>query len=341
MDYFGEVLLLGIDSIILGICFKCFLKTRKAAKTIQDVPVYDINHELEELVATQSDQKIPYAAIRGTVKAIGSPLRSINSPIITGVVQRLSVKEHVVTRSTAGFWSDQERTIQEVYNCVPFVLCARNTDVEILDPLTADVLDLETIADKFEPTNSSLIDHIWGFFTGVRQRGLQSTEEILREGVLITGIGELGISNTSGAAIRLQPPSSGAPFYITVLPIPSLVRRLEQQKRTYGYLTLIFGCVGMVIAGFVTHRWWKDRTRRRNDEDRRRRLEESRRFRRQRVREANVPDSQACVVCRENPREIIILPCGHVCLCEDCSDVIMDVCPVCRSVIDKKAAAYL
>lgn len=52
----------------------------------------------------------------------------------------LSIKEHVVQRSTAGFWADQERTIQEVHNVMPFVIESNGIMVEVVDPLVADIL---------------------------------------------------------------------------------------------------------------------------------------------------------------------------------------------------------
>ena len=30
--------------------------------------------------------------------------------------------------------------------------------------------------------------------------------------------------------------------------------------------------------------------------------------------------SSACTVCLENPREVMLTACGHVCLCSDCAD---------------------
>lgn len=72
-----------------------------------------------------------------------------------------------------------------------------------------------------------------------------------------------------------------------------------------------------------------------------RKLEATRKERRRRVRDTNVPESQACVICNANPREIILLPCGHVSICEDCSDGISKDCPVCRTKIEKKLPAYI
>nr|CAD7425629.1 unnamed protein product [Timema monikensis] len=315
------------------------------AATSINAPLYDINSKLEELIQSIPDKKLHYVALRGTVKAIGSPIKSLNSSNVSGVVQKLSIKEHVMTRSTAGFWSEQERTIQEVYNCVPFVLQSSSggTKIEIVDALAADILDLDTIADRYEPSALGVMDHVWGFFTGVRQRGLQSTEELLREGTFLTGIGELTSTSTGGTTdgLKLQPPLDGTPFYLTTLPISSLIRRIDDQRRTYRVLTVIFGGVGLVLLGMMTRRWWRERKRLRVAEQAKRQLEQTRKERRRRVRETDLPEYQLCVVCRQNPREMIMLPCGHVCLCEDCSEGIVDLCPVCRTKITNKTAAYL
>ena len=68
---------------------------------------------------------------------------------------------------------------------------------------------------------------------GVRQRGLQSTEEMLREGSVITGIGELTKSSTKPDSLILQPPVDGTPFYLTTMSVSSLLRKLDDRRRTY------------------------------------------------------------------------------------------------------------
>lgn len=39
--------------------------------------------------------------------------------------------------------------------------------------------------------------------------------------------------------------------------------------------------------------------------------------------------------------QVICLPCGHVCMCETCAVQIKDRCPVCRTRIERKAAAFI
>lgn len=61
---------------------------------------------------------------------------------------------------------DQTRVVREFCNSVPFVLRGSKTNVEVIDALRADILDLETISDRFESSNPTLVDHIWGFISG-------------------------------------------------------------------------------------------------------------------------------------------------------------------------------
>jgi len=47
-----------------------------------------------------------------------------------------------------------------------------------------------------------------------------------------------------------------------------------------------------------------------------------------------------CVVCLEKERKVLLLPCKHVCLCESCS-VNVDVCPLCRAIINSKTTVFI
>ncbi|XP_020710349.2 mitochondrial E3 ubiquitin protein ligase 1 [Athalia rosae] len=341
MEYLGELIALGVDSIIFGICLKQYVHCKNALKAVKTAEFHEVGENLGKLLDETSDGKLDYVAVRGIIKPLGEPLHSVNNKVLTGVVQKLSVKEHVVARTTTGFWSDQERTIQEAYNSVPFVLQRGHYKVEVVDALAAEILDLDTISDYFEPSTPTFTDHLWGFFTGVRQRGLQSTEEMLRDGAIITGIGELSKTVAGSSNIKLQPPLDGAPFYLTSMSITSLLRKLDDRRRTYRWLCLMFGGIGLIIGGIVVRRYWKDREEDRLAKQLRESLAASRKERRQRVRDRDLREDQLCVVCCSNPREIILLSCGHVCLCEDCAEGIITHCPVCRAPISERAPAYI
>ncbi|KAL6260063.1 hypothetical protein P5V15_007602 [Pogonomyrmex californicus] len=345
MEYFSEILLLGIDTVVFTICLKQYIHYKNAIKVIKNVELYDVGADIENLLDKSSNNKVDYVAVRGIVKPLKESLQSINKKDVTGVIQKLSVKEHIVARTSAGYWSDQERTLQQIYNTVPFVLQNRWYRVEIIDPLSADILDLDIISDNFQSSVPTVIDHIWGFFTehsiGVRQRGIQSTEKMLREDSIITAIGELSKSKTESNYFILQPPLNGPPFYITSMSITSLMRKLNDHKKIYRIFCLMSGALGIVLATIMARRYWKNKQQQRLAEQLRQSLETSRQERRQRVRDRDLREDQICVVCKTNAREIILLPCGHVCICEDCSVSINNNCPVCRTQIIQKAAAYI
>lgn len=104
MDFVAEIFALGIDAIVFGVCFNMYIKNRRAVEAVENVPQMKINSKLKDMLKTQPSQRLPYVAVRGTVHALGPPIRSQSSPDVTGVIQRLSLKEHTIARSSAGFW---------------------------------------------------------------------------------------------------------------------------------------------------------------------------------------------------------------------------------------------
>lgn len=163
--------------------------------------------------------------------------------------------------------------------------------------------DMDVISDTFHPAVPSVIDHIWSFFAGVRQRGIQSTEKMLRTGSMVTGIGEL-VASKDGT-LKLQPPSNGAPFYLTNMPVDSLIKKLDGSKKNYRILCIIFGAIGMIVAGMIIRKYWKIKMEMEEAAKRKILLEESRRERRRRMRDNDLPENQLCVVCKANPKEVM------------------------------------
>ena len=57
-----------------------------------------------------------------------------------------------------------------------------------------------------------------------------------------------------------------------------------------------------------------------------------------------VEDATSCVVCRDRPRSLVIIPCAHACLCSACATSIMATstkCPICREKIASTTAFRL
>ena len=58
-----------------------------------------------------------------------------------------------------------------------------------------------------------------------------------------------------------------------------------------------------------------------------------------------IADNLLCVVCMEREKNMLLLPCRHICMCKACTDKIVDgdsaQCPVCRErVVDSFEAFF-
>lgn len=66
-------------------------------------------------------------------------------------------------------------------------------------------------------------------------------------------------------------------------------------------------------------------------------------FRLQENRFVAVADDDLCSVCMHNQKEVVLQPCGHRCVCQQCYDRIMNgnkKCPVCRGIISTFVRSY-
>lgn len=158
------------------------------------------------------------------MKSAGSPITSAYGPSITGAIQVLKLSEHRVARGFAGFWTEQRKLIHQSINEIPFSLNNGPYKVEVDNALSADILDLDVVYDHYEPSSLSFFDHIFGFFSGIRQRGIQTTEEMLREGSYITAIGELELE---GNTLRIQQSSVG-PMFLTTATKKVLIEKFKE-----------------------------------------------------------------------------------------------------------------
>lgn len=59
--------------------------------------------------------------------------------------------------------------------------------VQVQDVLMADELHLDIVYNKYERTVHSLAGNLWSYFFGIRQYGIQTTEEMLKEGTVVSG----------------------------------------------------------------------------------------------------------------------------------------------------------
>jgi len=53
----------------------------------------------------------------------------------------------------------------------------------------------------------------------------------------------------------------------------------------------------------------------------------------------NESESELCVVCLDEKKEYIFVPCGHYCCCEKCINKLSE-CPICRKIVDQKIKVF-
>lgn len=51
-------------------------------------------------------------------------------------------------------------------------------------------------------------------------------------------------------------------------------------------------------------------------------------------------EQQLCKVCSDNAINVVLVPCGHMCLCNVCADKVTS-CPLCRTMISQRVRTFL
>lgn len=239
----------------------------------------------------------------------------------------------VVTQFLSTCRHDLERTISSACTTVPFSLFNNGFLVKVIEPLSAEELQLKVIHDKFEPVSSSVAESLVQWASGDKTKGFQTIEQMLPVGTTLTGIGEITLTDDG---IKIGPPKSGLTYYLSQLTLDAIIRQLQSGKRVWKILSAIFAC-GSGILFLVSLYFYFKRRRERQLE-----LEFIRRMR----TEVNVLDEgegldqqEACVICMDRQRNVVILECGHFCCCLECAHRVNN-CPVCRRSIARLVPTF-
>ena len=308
------------------------------SEAVQDLKQYVQDHGT--LSEDYKDISVPYVIIRGSVQAAKTSLHSHYFQDIQGVIRQFSVTEHKRSLSRAGFWYDSSRTIQTSSNAVPFYI-----GQVLVDHENAYELDLEVTYDKFDPAPNSLGDHVWGWVVGDRSKGVSSTEKMLVNNTELTAIGELV---KTGDKLTLQAPEN-EDFYLIKDTPKALIKKLEGGSSAIKVCLMIFSGLGLAIgayAGYKYYKKWKEWKDSQRSRDTLRTIIDNRQSDNHHQEQLSSPlsEHQYCVVCLGQQREVILLDCGHVCVCANCAAEIMRTtrtCPVCRAYIERVAPAYI
>lgn len=163
-----ELGLLTVDLVLLGISSYSYTKHKHNIKCVQES-----RHKGENVVYTYNelDNNRTYGLVKGKVTPIEGPLTSLYDNSIFGVAQRLTISEHISSRTRFGFWGDHSRVLHEKNSSSPFCLVNDKFRIAVQDVLFADRLDMSVTYDKFEPSSASVTDLILMIVSGSRQRG--------------------------------------------------------------------------------------------------------------------------------------------------------------------------
>jgi len=360
-DFVPEIICMGIDLIICGALYKGYSSANKYINDLTSAPQISIddhlrshieNHPRAQVAEDGESVVLPFAVVRGDVAPLGKAVSSsYATQMVTGAIQRVVFMEHKRNLSRTGFWFDSERVLHQFTNDAPFCLTSPQESiftlirphVEVMEWKEASRIDLDTVYDQFEPAVTGLSSHLWGWVTGDMQKGVQKTEMMLTKGTTLTGVGEL-VSTQYG--VKLQPPSDGRSYYLVKDSLKSLIKELEGGRSALKIFLWVFGSVGAFLFAMTSYRYYTryllEKTAANNQEN----LETIRaeRLRRNAERSDEIPEHAQCVVCLGAEREVILLNCGHVCVCADCAGEIIrngHNCPVCRSAIERIMPAYI
>ncbi|XP_029380483.1 mitochondrial ubiquitin ligase activator of nfkb 1-A [Echeneis naucrates] len=341
-----EAVCLGASLALSGICYYFYRKSRTTVNKLDDAPHFTIDGKLKDILKATPGACLQYAVIEGAVQPIGEPLRSQFQREIFGVLQKFMLREHrLVWNSISGSWIDREQLLHQRVNSVPFVLVGSDeTAVRVLCPLQASGLHMEITHEKFHQVNYSLGDIVGQYFSGEKLKGQLETEEMLKVGATLTGVGEL-ILDTDGT-LNLRAPSNSAQYFLSTMDSDTLRQDLENVTVWWKAIAVASALAGAVIILWVGRRYYNHVRVRREWEQMRSEYErlqaEVQRSRSAMAGTEALQDGlenhieNVCVICLSQPRDCILLDCGHVCCCHSCYLALpQHLCPICRQNISR------
>ena len=144
-----------------------------------------------------------------------------------------------------------------------------------------------------------------------------------------------------------KPLESEFPYILTKQSRQDIINDYKENIDVLRICIVIFGAVGVITGGYCLFKLYKAYKEKKQREEMAANLrqERLRRIQQDRNNGASINNNnveQTCVLCLVNQREIVLLDCGHFCLCLDCLELLPNTnCPICRQPYQSYARCYV
>ncbi|KAG8200206.1 hypothetical protein JTE90_024985 [Oedothorax gibbosus] len=335
---------IGIDVFFLSLFYKLYKEKSNCLKDLKNAEHFELNSELLKNLQSKGGC-VPYAVITGKVKAISRPLFSEHFDLLRGVIREKMTNEHKIRWvPSLHIWSSTDNNIKRQVANVPFCLCSkgslfqRKICVEINDPFSAEELVLSEIFDDFKKYDESFGEAVLGLLSREHVVGIREVENMLLEDTSLTAIGKLTLDNET---MKMGVPDGNRTYFLSPLSYDSLVKKISSLEQFYKGLTILMCAVSAILFAYFFKKGYVELRRRIIHARDLRRCQEARKLRRETDSSSDSETAPKCVVCLENPVEILVLECGHACLCLNCSEHVYTYCPICRSAVHRLIPVFM
>lgn len=172
---------------------------------------------------------------------------------------------------------------------------------------------------------------------------------LFQVGTVLTGVGELTLE-TDGT-LNLRPPSNGSQYFLSIADFDTLRGEQESTTVLWKVLAIVSAFTGAAVLFWIGRRYYCQLKTRWERERERREFERLLADAPRAPAPATGPEAphdgaeehieNACVICLSQPRNCILLDCGHVCCCHSCYQALpQHRCPICRQTISRVVPLY-
>ncbi|KAM6989364.1 mitochondrial ubiquitin ligase activator of nfkb 1-A [Tautogolabrus adspersus] len=255
----NALVVIGVGSSFAfsSLFYHLYQEKKKELVKLKEIPVFKPDRHLVQVLKSSPLRRLQYVAVEGLVRADGEPLASQFVPRCFGVIQKISVEETwKYWNSLSRTWNSRTMNKKETNNSVPFSLVSpgayiNDLFVKVQNPLEASGDYLERVYFKVRRAEEGLVDVVLQGISGEKPSTMEESEELLREGSILTGFGEVVLEG--GQVMRLQAPQDGRKFILVPTDHRSFLDRHERSASMWKTLAAVTGITGASILAKVIY----------------------------------------------------------------------------------------